>query len=456
MKLSIVILAAGQGTRMQSNTPKVLHQLADKSLLEHVYTSASAIPHEKLYIVHGANDKVEVQHPHLEADWVLQAQQFGTGHALSQVTPLIPDSHRVLVLYGDMPLITTDTLNALVKSNSSPMTLLTIQLPNPTGYGRVIRNSADEIIEIVEEKDTNNEQRAIKEVYTGILSIHADPLKIALGQLQNNNTQNEYYLTDIIRLIASEGGKIVTAYPQNNMETLGINTQRQLAQAERYYQLCQADRLMEQGAILRDPERFDLRGSLEIGENLVLDVNIVMEGHISLGDYVTIGPNCIIRNSTIGNNVIISANSIVDNASIGNHCSIGPFARIRPDTQLEENAQIGNFVEIKKSHIGAYTKINHLSYLGDSTVGKNTNIGAGVITCNYDGTSKHQTIIGDDAFIGSDVQLVAPVKVGANAAVAAGTTITKEVTADSLAISRVPQKIIPSWRKNKKSSAKTK
>jgi len=452
MNLSIVILAAGQGTRMYSNLPKVLHKLAGRSLLEHVYHTASHLEHKNIYIVYGhGGEQVKETLESLPVTWVEQAEQLGTGHAVAQVMAEIPDSHDILVLYGDIPLITQETLQALVDAHKQAgLSLLTAYMDNPAGYGRIIRNDSNHIVRIVEEKDASDEEREIQEINTGMLIASAASLHSWLAGLVNNNAQGEYYLTDIIELAVAEGIKINAVIAESSIEISGINNRVQLAEAERYYQLVQAHHLMHNGVSLMDPHRFDLRGELELGKDNIIDINVILEGRLKLGNNVTIGPNCIIKDSIIGNNVEIRANCVVENAIIGNDCQLGPFSRIRPETSLDDKVRIGNFVEIKKSMIGKGSKINHLSYIGDSDVGSDTNIGAGVITCNYDGANKHKTIIGDNVFVGSDVQLVAPVRIENGATIAAGTTITKDVDSDSLAISRPEQRTVSSWKRPRK------
>jgi len=449
MSLSIVILAAGQGTRMYSDLPKVMHRLAGKTMLEHVYNSASLVNHRQVYVVYGyGGDQVKNAHPELDAEWIIQSEQLGTGHAVKQVLPHIPDADLLMILYGDIPMITAETLHKLQRAASeSSFSLLTSYIDNPTGYGRIIRNDIGDVVRIVEEKDAEGEERSICEINTGMMVVKAEPLKRWINSLENKNAQKEYYLTDIIKMAVDEGITVNTINPDSAVEIRGINDRAQLAEIERYYQLIQAHQLMRRGVSIMDPSRFDLRGDVEIGQDIMIDINVLLEGRLKIGNNVTIGANCCIKGTIIGDSVEIKPNCVIENAIIGNGCRIGPFARIRPDTLLDENVHIGNFVEIKKSQIGKGTKINHLSYVGDSEIGNNVNIGAGTITCNYDGANKHKTIIEDDVFIGSDTQLVAPVTVGAGSTIAAGTTITKDVKNGVLAIGRVEQKTVMKWKR---------
>jgi len=452
MSLSIIILAAGQGTRMYSDKPKVLHQLAGKSLLEHVHHTASMLDTRGIHVVYGyGGDQLIEDLSHLSVDWVEQNEQLGTGHAVKQALPNIPDKDQVLVLYGDVPLITVDTLNELVSAaEETRFALLTSFVDDPGGYGRIIRNDAEEVVRIVEEKDATNDEKKICEISTGMMVVNGKALKQWVEKLERDNEQNEYYLTDVIDMAVKEGLKINTIQPHSVVEIRGVNDRAQLSELERYYQLIQAHQLMRRGITIMDPVRFDLRGDLEIDSDCSIDINVILEGRLKIGHGVHIGANCIIKDSVIDDDVEILPNSVIENAVIGKSCRIGPFTRIRPDTVLNENVHIGNFVEIKKSVVGNRSKINHLSYIGDSEIGTETNIGAGAITCNYDGANKHKTIIGDNVFIGSNVQLVAPVSVSSGATIAAGTTITEDVAENALAISRTPQKSVPDWSRPEK------
>ncbi|RKZ49531.1 MAG: UDP-N-acetylglucosamine diphosphorylase/glucosamine-1-phosphate N-acetyltransferase [Gammaproteobacteria bacterium] len=452
MSLSIIILAAGQGTRMYSELPKVLHQLAGKSLLEHVHHTASMLETRGIHVIYGyGGDQLIEEHSHLDVDWVEQKEQLGTGHAVKQALPNIPDKDLVLVLYGDVPLITNETLTDLVNAaEETTFSLLTTFVEDPRGYGRIVRNGNDEVSRIVEDKDASNDEKRISEINTGMMVVNGKALKQWVEKLEDNNAQGELYLTDIIEMAVNDGIKVNAVQPYSEVEIRGVNDRAQLAELERYYQLIQAHQLMRRGITIMDPGRFDLRGDLEIDSDCYIDINVILEGRLKIGSGVRIGANCIIKDTVIDDGVEILPNSVIENAVIGKACRIGPFARIRPETVLNENVHIGNFVEIKKSVVGSGSKVNHLSYIGDSEVGTNTNIGAGVITCNYDGANKHKTIIGDNVFIGSDVQLVAPVSVSSGATIAAGTTITKDVAENELALSRTPQKSMSDWKRPEK------
>jgi bifunctional UDP-N-acetylglucosamine pyrophosphorylase/glucosamine-1-phosphate N-acetyltransferase len=450
MAMQTIILAAGAGTRMRSALPKVLHKIGGKPLLAHVHDLAARLPGNRVNIIYGhGGEQVLAALGGLEVVWTEQKERLGTGHAVMQVADWMDDASTVLILYGDVPLLqlaTTETLIGLVGEAS--MGLLTISLDNPAGYGRIVRDAAGKVASIVEEKDASPAQRGIREVNTGILALNGAWLKRWLGRLGNNNAQGEYYLTDIIALAVADGITVQTCQPAGEWEVLGVNNKVQLAELERHFQSLQARALLEQGVTLADPARFDLRGVVEsVGQDVEIDVNVVLEGKISLGNGVKIGPNVCIKNSQIGDGVEIFANSVIENAVIRQGSRVGPFARIRPDSDIGENAHIGNFVEIKKSRIGKGSKVNHLSYVGDAIVGAEVNIGAGTITCNYDGANKFQTIIEDGAFIGSDTQLVAPVKVGKNATIGAGSTITKDAPYDELSLSRSKQVTIPGWKR---------
>jgi bifunctional UDP-N-acetylglucosamine pyrophosphorylase/glucosamine-1-phosphate N-acetyltransferase len=449
MNLTTIILAAGKGTRMRSQLPKVLHKIAHKPLLQHVHDTAIQLENNAIHIVigHGA-ELVKKTLSDLTVNWAEQTEQLGTGHAVQQVSDKISDESIALILYGDVPLLKIETLQLLLtKANEKTLALLTVNLQNPTGYGRIVRDNFGKVLRIVEEKDANETEKQITEGNTGILAVQGKFLKKWLSQLGNNNAQGEYYLTDIIALAVADGFEIITSTPQNEDEVLGVNDKLQLAHLERVYQLQQAEILMRQGVTLRDPNRFDLRGTLEVGQDVEIDVNVIFEGKNQIGNNVKIGANCSIKNATIGDDVIIFPNCVIENAVVGANSRIGPFARLRPETVLAVDTHIGNFVEIKKSVIGQGSKVNHLSYIGDSLVGKKVNIGAGTITCNYDGVNKFQTIIEDGAFIGSDTQLVAPVTVGKNATIGAGSTITKDTPDDQLTLSRNKQLSVPTWQR---------
>ncbi|MBI1731908.1 MAG: bifunctional UDP-N-acetylglucosamine diphosphorylase/glucosamine-1-phosphate N-acetyltransferase GlmU [Gammaproteobacteria bacterium] len=450
--LSIVILAAGQGIRMRSQVPKVMHLLAGRTLLEHVYIAASRLRSRRIHVVYGSGgDQVPKAHPGLDVSWVEQRRQLGTGHAVMQVIDDIPANDTVMVLYGDVPLITFETLDQLEEAaRESDLCLLTSMLDDPHGYGRILRNDRGGILGIVEEKDASDAEREICEVNTGMMAVRSRLLKHWLGNLGTHNAQGEFYLTDIVRMAVDEEAVINSTSADSPTEVHGVNTKAQLAELERYYQLIQAHQLMSQGVTLRDPARFDMRGDLEVGSDVVIDVNVVIEGSVSIGNNVQIGPNCLIRDADIGDDVQIFANSVIDNAVIGARGRIGPFSRIRPHTRLSEGVHVGNFVELKNAEVGEDGRINHLSYVGDAEIGRAANIGAGTITCNFDGANKHKTIIGDDVFVGSDTQLVAPVRVGDGATIGAGTTVTRDVEAGALAISRVEQRAVKGWKRPKK------
>jgi bifunctional UDP-N-acetylglucosamine pyrophosphorylase / glucosamine-1-phosphate N-acetyltransferase len=447
MSLSIIILAAGQGTRMHSDLPKVLHKLAGRTMLEHVYVAASRLDHRKIHIVYGHGGQlVPDSQSHLQANWVEQKQQLGTGHAVKLALTSVPDVDNVLILYGDIPLITYETLDKLVTAaDDTGFSLLTALIDDPTGYGRIIRNETGDFIKIVEHKDAIDIQKEINEINTGLMVVKASLIKKWLDGLDNKNAQGEFYLTDIVELAVVDNIQVMTITPDSVAEVRGVNNRSQLSEIERYYQLVQAHYLMRYGVTLMDPGRFDLRGDLEAGIDIIIDINVVIEGSVSIANNVNIGPNCYINNADIGEGTEIRANSYIENAIIGRNCKIGPFARIRPETRLADNVHIGNFVEVKKTEIENGSKINHLSYIGDSIIGSNVNIGAGTITCNYDGANKHKTIIKDNVFIGSDTQLIAPVVIGEGATIGAGTTVTKDIEAESLSHNKIKHSHKKNW-----------
>ena len=450
MKITTIILAAGKGTRMRSELPKILHNIANRPLLQHVYDTSCQLENNTIKIVYGHGaDLVRDTLKDLEASWIEQKQQLGTGHAVQQVSDQIADTDTVLILYGDVPLLKLTTVKQLIANvNDQSLALLTVNLDNPTGYGRIVRDASGQVTKIVEEKDASASEKLINEGNTGIMAVQGKALKKWLNQLNNNNAQGEYYLTDVIEMAVADGITVVTNQPESVDEVLGVNNRIQLSHLERVYQQEQANRLMELGVTLADPARFDLRGSIEtLGIDIVVDVNVIIEGKNSIGNNVKIGANTHIKDSIIGDNVEILANCVIDNVVIGQGSKIGPFARLRPETVLAENVHIGNFVEIKKSSVAASSKINHLSYIGDTTVGSRVNIGAGTITCNYDGVNKFRTIIEDGAFIGSDTQLVAPVTIGKNATIGAGSTITKDSPENQLTLSRVKQVSLANWQR---------
>jgi len=435
---------------MHSSRAKVLHKIADKTLLEHVIDTSQQLQNNKTVVVYGHGaDQVLQELEHLDVKWIEQAQQLGTGHAVQQAVQHIDDDDTILILYGDVPLLKLTTVQQLLQqTDDETLGLLTVELDDPVGYGRIIRDGNNNVIKIVEDKDATVEQKNIREGNTGILAVNGQRLKNWLARLKNNNAQGEYYLTDIIAMAASEGVTIATAQPDNSDEVLGINNRQQLAYIERAYQRQQAEALMEQGVSFRDPQRFDLRGSIKnIGRDVEIDVNVILSGEISIGSNVRIGANCCITDTVIEDDVEILPNCVIDDSRLGAGSCIGPFARLRPGARLDRQVKIGNFVEIKKSSIAQGSKINHLSYIGDSNVGSGVNVGAGTITCNYDGANKHQTIIEDGAFIGSNTQLVAPVTVGKNATIGAGSIITKMAPADKLTLTRARQISVEGWKR---------
>ena len=450
--LAVIILAAGQGTRMHSQLPKVLHTLGERSLLAHVIDIAKQLLPKDIYIVYGhGGESIKERFPDSTLHWCLQAEQLGTGHAVLKALPEIDKDCTVLVLYGDVPLITKPTLEQLLHLlGDNTLALLSVVMADPTGYGRLIRDTEGAVCRIVEDCDAKESERPIREVNTGIMAGQARDFKRWLSALRNNNVQAEYYLTDCIAAAVNEGFSIGALVCQDPNEVMGVNNKSHLADCERVYQRRQAKRLLDQGVTLRDPARLDIRGTVVAGQDVVIDVNVVLEGDVEIGDDVMIGPNCFIRDSKLGSGTRLKANSIVEEAAIGEQCQIGPFSRVRPGTSLANEVHLGNFVEVKKSAIGEMSKINHLSYVGDSEVGKRVNIGAGTITCNYDGAYKHITRIGDEAFIGSDTQLIAPVTVGEGATIGAGSTIARDAPDQQLTLSRVDQVSIKGWRRPKK------
>ena len=448
MSVEAVILAAGQGTRMKSLQPKVLHQLAGKPLLAHVLDAARQLGIERMHTIigHGA-DQVEAYFAGCaDVSWVIQQQQLGTGHAVLQAMPQVDADSTVLILYGDVPLLRPETLEQLVAAvGDKTIGLLTVELDDPKGYGRILRDDTGQVYANVEEKDATEQQKRVSEVNTGILAVKACDLNRWLPALSNDNAQGEYYLTDIIAMAANEGYSVECRQPGFAQEVECINSRSQLACLERWFQLRQAEQLMASGVTVFDPARLDIRGSLRSGSDVTIDINVIFEGDVSIGSGVSIGPNCVIRNATLGDNVAVHANSIIDDAVVENDANIGPFARLRPGTVLRSKAKVGNFVEIKKADIGAGSKVNHLSYIGDSTIAERVNIGAGTITCNYDGVNKHQTVIEQDVFVGSNTSIVAPVTVREGATIGAGSTITGDIFAGQLAVARGKQRNLDGW-----------
>jgi len=448
MSLDIVILAAGQGTRMRSALPKVLHPVAGASMLGHVIHSARQLSPQGIHVVigHGA-ERVREQLAAEDLNFVLQDKQLGTGHAVAQALPVL-SADTVLILYGDVPLIEVETLQRLLTLvNDRQLGLLTVSLDDPTGYGRIVRDEQNNVSAIVEHKDATEAQRTIKEGNTGILAVPGKRLADWLGRLSNNNAQGEYYLTDVIAMAVNDGLRVATAQPHDAMEVQGANDRKQLAELERHYQLREARRLMALGVTLRDPARFDVRGEVTVGRDVMIDVNVILEGRVVIEDDVSIGPNCVIKDSTLRKGSIIKANSHLEGAVVGEAADAGPFARLRPGSVLEARAHVGNFVELKNAHLGEGAKAGHLTYLGDAVIGARTNIGAGTITCNYDGANKHKTVMGEDVFIGSNNSLVAPVNISSGASTAAGSTINQDIAPAQLAVARARQRNIDGWKR---------
>ena len=449
MNTRLIILAAGKGTRMKSTTPKVLHQLAGKPLLLHVLHTGAALGPTGITVVigHGADQVRNTISAltDLNIQWAVQDKQLGTGHAVQQGLDGIENDDTVLITYGDVPLTRGSTYQALLNvCDDSTIGLLTLMMDDPTGYGRIIREGGA-VVGVVEQKDANSDQLGISEVNAGVVSIKGRHLRVLLDRLDNSNAQGEYYLTDIHHLAVKEGLRIQTVQPESVWETDGINDRVQLARLERLHQQHQAERLMQQGVTLTDPARIDIRGKLTAGTDITIDINCVFEGECMIGNNVTIGPNCLITDSRIGDNSVVLANCVLDNAMVGEQVTVGPFARLRPGTQLAQGSRIGNFVETKNAQIGQASKVNHLSYVGDATVGADVNIGAGTITCNYDGANKHRTTINDRVFVGSNSALIAPVTINEGATVGAGSTISRNVPADNLSLTRAAQKDIENW-----------
>lgn len=449
--LNIIILAAGQGKRMQSELPKVLHPIAGRPMLSHVLEQARILRPDRIVVVvgHGA-DQVCEAYAGEDLHFAMQQPQQGTGHAVMQALPLLlnggPDD-ACLVLYGDVPLVQADTLAALLAARGDGLALLTETLADPTGYGRIVRDAQGRIVRIVEHKDASEAERAITEVNTGILAAPTAALRQWLGRIDNRNAQGEYYLTDIVGLAVADGVAVGHAQPGAHWETLGVNSRVQQAALERLWQAEQARRLLDQGVTLADPARFDVRGHLHCGRDVFIDIGCVFAGEVRLGDGVHVGPHCVIRDAEIAAGTRIDAYTHIDDARVAEGARIGPYARLRPGAEIGPQAHVGNFVEIKKTRLGRASKANHLAYLGDAIIGERVNIGAGTITCNYDGVNKSQTIIEDDAFIGSDTQLVAPVRVGQGATVGAGTTLTRDAAAQALTLSRSEQRTVEGWRR---------
>lgn len=448
MPLEIIILAAGRGSRLNSTVPKVLHSLAGQPLLSHVVRTAKALQPSAIHVVIGIGaDTVRSTLADDNLHWIVQNQPLGTGHAVLQAMPAVQPTSTVLVLYGDVPLVSKPTLATLLTSvNEETLSLLTVVHQNPTGYGRIVRNSNNDVTAIIEDIAANDEQRSITEINTGILAAPAVKLNQWLLSLKAQTSNGEHYLTDIVAIAIQQGTKIVAKQPYTTWEACGANTRHELSTLERHYQYQKAHELMAAGATLADPKRIDVRGTLTVGRDVFIDINCVFIGQVTLADHVTIGPGCVITNTRIDSNSNIHPYSVIDGSQIDKHCHIGPFARMRPGTKLHEKVKIGNFVETKQTSIGISSKINHLSYIGDTTIGNRVNVGAGTVTCNYDGIKKSSTTIGDGAFIGSNTSLIAPLDIGHNATIGAGSTINRNVDDDQLGLTRASQKNIDSWK----------
>jgi len=451
MNISVIILAAGKGTRMKSDLPKVMHGIAGSPMLEHVYQRSLEVGAKDIHIVYGhGGEHLREYCSEFNVNWVLQEQQLGTAHAVQQASPSINDDSVALVLYGDVPLIKSATLDSLVANVSgNNIALLTVNLNDPAGYGRIVREN-EKVVAIIEHKDASDEQKNINEVNTGILAVRAGYLNECLNRVDDNNSQGEYYLTDIIAMAVADGNEVLTTQPQNSYEVEGVNDRNQLATLERIRQLELAREIMADGVSIADPARIDIRGELNIANDCFVDINCIFEGVVNIGTGTQIGAGCIIKNSTIACGCIIKPYSIIEDTIIGKSVEVGPFARLRPGTDLKDNSRVGNFVEIKNTELGKGSKASHLTYLGDAEVGSDVNIGAGTVTCNYDGANKHKTVIKDGAFIGSTSQLVAPVTVGKNATIGAGSTITKDAEDDALTLTRTEQKSLKGWKRPKK------
>ncbi len=451
MPLDVIVLAAGQGKRMRSRLPKVLHPLAGRPLLAHVLDNARALAPRRIMVVHGHGaEAVRAAFPDSGIEWVLQEKQLGTGHAVQQALPRVSGDPEVLVLNGDVPLARAETLRKLTAAAGKGLAILTSDLSDPTGYGRVVRDARGRVRRIVEEKDASAKERRIREWYCGFLAAKAKPLAGWLAKMTNKNAQKEYYLTDAIAIAAASGAAVSAIRASDPAEVEGVNSRRELAALERMLQAREAQRLLDAGVSLADPARIDVRGTLECGDDVAIDVNCVFEGRVKLADGVRIGPNCVLRDVSVGAGSEVRAFSHLESSEIGESCVLGPYARLRPGASLADQVHVGNFVEVKASRLGTGAKANHLSYIGDAEVGARVNVGAGTITCNYDGVAKHRTIIEDDCFIGSDATLVAPVRIGRGSYIGAGSTVTKDTPAGQLTVARARQVSIPSWKPKKK------
>jgi bifunctional UDP-N-acetylglucosamine pyrophosphorylase/glucosamine-1-phosphate N-acetyltransferase len=451
MPLEIVILAAGQGKRMRSKLPKILHPLAGRPLLGHVLDTARALEPRRIVVVHGNGaDQVRAAFADARVEWALQAEQLGTGHAVQQALPSISPDGEVLILYADVPLVRPATLKRLLDAGRHGLAVMTAEVADPTGYGRIVRQASGDVARIVEQRDASSEELALREINAGFMAMSARRLSGWLGRLTNRNAQKEYYLTDVVSLAVGDGVPVRGVKVEDAWEVAGVNSKRELAALERQYQLREAERLLDEAVTLADPARIDVRGELSCGTDVAIDVNCVFEGSVTLAEGVRIGPNCLLRNVRIGAGTEILAFSHLEDSEIGARCRLGPYARLRPGNTLADEVHVGNFVELKASRIGKGSKANHLSYIGDSEVGSAVNVGAGTITCNYDGVAKHRTIIEDECFIGSDTTLVAPVRVARGSYIGAGSTINKDTPAGQLTLSRARQVSLPAWKPPKK------
>jgi bifunctional UDP-N-acetylglucosamine pyrophosphorylase/glucosamine-1-phosphate N-acetyltransferase len=451
MPIEIVVLAAGQGKRMRSQLPKILHPLAGRPLVAHALAAARALAPRKLVVVHGHGaEQVRAACAAEGAEWVLQPEQLGTGHAVQQAMPRISPDADVLIVYADVPLVRPETLKRLVDAAGDGVAVLTAELVDPSGYGRIVRDNSGDVARIVEHKDAAREVLAIREINAGFMALPARRLAPWLGKISNRNAQKEYYLTDVVALAVAEGVPVRAVKVADAWEVAGVNSKRELAMLERHFQKRQAERLLEEAVTLADPARIDVRGELHCGADVAIDVNCVFEGRVTLGDGVRIGPHCVLRNVSIGAGSEVLAFSHLEDSEVGARCRLGPYARLRPGASLAEDVHIGNFVEVKASRIGRGSKANHLSYIGDAEIGAGVNVGAGPSTCNYDGASKHRTIIEDDCFIGSDATLVAPLRIARGSYIGAGSTVTKDTPAGQLTLARARQVAVPSWKPPKK------
>ena len=454
MPLDVIVLAAGQGKRMRSDLPKVLHPLAGRALLAHVLDTARTLSPRKTIVVHGHGaERVRAAFPQGDLEWVLQAEQLGTGHAVQQAMPKVDVKSTVVILYGDVPLVRTESLKRLIDAAGDGVAVMTTELADPKGYGRIVRQPSGRIERIVEDKDASETERAIREINAGFMALSASRLAGWLKKIGNQNAQGEYYLTDVVTLAVSEAVPVHAVKVGDPDEVAGVNSKRELAVLERAYQRRQAAKLLEHGVTIADPARIDIRGSLECGRDVVIDVNCVFEGKVTLGDGVRIGPNCVLRDVKVGAATEVFAFSHLEDSEVGAQCRLGPYARLRPGSSLAEEVHIGNFVEVKASRLGKASKANHLTYIGDAEVGERVNVGAGTITCNYDGAAKHKTVIEDECFIGSDATLVAPVRIARGSYIGAGSTINKDTPAGQLTVARSRQVSIPGWKPPKKTKS---